>query len=429
MNNNKDKVMVTVLCTTYNHASYIRDALEGIRTQKTDFRYDCFIFDDASTDGTSDIVREYVKKYPDIFRAYISPENLYARADKGMDVRVQMYKRNTFGKYIALCEGDDYWIDNSKLQSQVEVLEKNDDVSLVTHAYRRIDSFEKEEEVKLGDTDGDLLPDVIFPARGGNLATASLVTRRCLYFASFDDLAYPSIPAVNDYTLILYLICYGRVFYINRVMSVYRFMMVGSWSKRVLDDIEQYLLFSMKYLNFLESYNGYSDGRFREHVKTASNQHIVYLASRICGEIDDEKRDRLFRTLRNDDEGKTEYIDAVSRCCMIIDGRKIENSYRIKLENKERVIVFGCGFYSGVVESMVNNWGLDVYGFLVTKKESDTYNGKPLWDINDYPYGESDGTLLVMGVGPTYKTSVLKSVERIGVSCIAPLWDNYCTWL
>lgn len=119
--------LVTVRCTTYNHAPYIRDCLEGFVRQQTNFKFECIVYDDASTDGTSDVVREYAEKYPDIIKPFIQEKNLYS-SDKRQ--RHQIIKSNTRGKYTAFCEGDDYWIDPLKLQKQVDFLDSNPDYGL-----------------------------------------------------------------------------------------------------------------------------------------------------------------------------------------------------------------------------------------------------------------------------------------------------------
>ena len=113
------KPMVSVFCTAYNHEAYIRDALEGFVSQQTNFPFEVLIHDDASTDGTANIIREYAQKYPNIIRPVYQTQNQYSQ-------KVPIIK--TFlgpiaqGKYIAYCEGDDYWCDPLKLQRQVDFL-------------------------------------------------------------------------------------------------------------------------------------------------------------------------------------------------------------------------------------------------------------------------------------------------------------------
>ena len=123
-------IMVTVVCVTYNHENYIRDCLEGIIRQKTDFKFQVFIGDDCSTDGTRKIIDEYVNKYPDIIIPFHREENVGSIHNFGdLCERVDT-------KYIAFCDGDDYWIDYDKLQKQVDFLENNPDINGVSGRLR-----------------------------------------------------------------------------------------------------------------------------------------------------------------------------------------------------------------------------------------------------------------------------------------------------
>jgi glycosyltransferase involved in cell wall biosynthesis len=124
----KSDPLVSVSCITYNHAKYIRGALEGFVLQKTDFPIEIIIHDDASSDGTADIIREYERKYPSLMNAIYQKENQFSR---GKAISATFVWPRCRGKYIAICEGDDYWTDPLKLQKQVDVLEANPEYGLV----------------------------------------------------------------------------------------------------------------------------------------------------------------------------------------------------------------------------------------------------------------------------------------------------------
>lgn len=128
MKEDKRPIMVTIRCITYNQELYIRKCLEGFVMQKTNFRFEAIVHDDASTDGTAEIILEFAKKHPDIIIPVIETENQYSKCDGSIDRIMDSY---THGKYIALCEGDDYWTDPLKLQKQVEFLESHPDYVLV----------------------------------------------------------------------------------------------------------------------------------------------------------------------------------------------------------------------------------------------------------------------------------------------------------
>lgn len=133
MEQNKDNqqpLMVTIRCIAYNQEKYIRDCLEGFVMQKTNFRFEAIVHDDASTDGTAAIIKEYAEKYPDIIKPILETENLYSKHDGSLQ---RIMEEACKGKYVAFCEGDDYWTDPLKLQKQVDFLESHPDCSLCFH--------------------------------------------------------------------------------------------------------------------------------------------------------------------------------------------------------------------------------------------------------------------------------------------------------
>lgn len=120
--NNLEPIMVSIICLTYNQSKYIRDCLEGFVRQKTNFRFEAIVHDDASMDETPSVIRDYAQKFPDIIKPIIEEENQYSKHDGSLQ---RIINNELRGKYVALCEGDDYWIDPLKLQKQVDFLENN----------------------------------------------------------------------------------------------------------------------------------------------------------------------------------------------------------------------------------------------------------------------------------------------------------------
>ena len=136
----KDDILVAIHCLAYNHEPYIRDCLDGFVMQKTNFKFVAIVHDDASTDGTANIIKEYAEKYPDIIKPIFEIENQYSKKDGSLQCIMNDAIEATGAKYIAMCEGDDYWIDPYKLQKQVDFMEANPDVGLCYTDYNVCDN-------------------------------------------------------------------------------------------------------------------------------------------------------------------------------------------------------------------------------------------------------------------------------------------------
>ena len=214
-----DKPMVSICCMTYNQANYIKDALESFLMQKTNFKFEIIIHDDASTDNTPNIIREYEKKYPNIIKPIYQTENQNSRGKK---IELLTFERAQ-GKYIALCEGDDYWIDEEKLQKQVEYMEEHPECSLCFHKAKIFDEKTKKffkykyQNKKYKNKNG------IYTAGElelyGFIPTASYLFKK-EHVDEMPDFFYKCI--VGDKPLRLILTSYGYAFEINEIMSVYR---------------------------------------------------------------------------------------------------------------------------------------------------------------------------------------------------------------
>ncbi|MGM0216055.1 glycosyltransferase family 2 protein [Enterococcus sp. AZ109] len=129
-------IRVSVCITTYNHENYIRQALESVVTQKTKFHFEVIVHDDASTDNTPKIIREYMGKYPDLVKGILQKEN---QVSQGVNIDQQFILPLCQGEYMAFLEGDDYWVDSYKLQKQYTAMQRNTFCSICVHRVEIID--------------------------------------------------------------------------------------------------------------------------------------------------------------------------------------------------------------------------------------------------------------------------------------------------
>lgn len=218
-------------------------------TQRTNFPFVAFVHDDASTDGTAKILREYAEKYPDIILPVFESENQYSKKDGSLGRILRTARAVTGAKYVALCEGDDYWTAPDKLQRQVDFLESHPDYSLCFH-----DAIVHYEDNRM--------PDHLFGkletreytekeiADGWITATASFVFRTSIYQSPYyQKYAQSKKFIVGDYPLMMTLLREGKVYAIGDALSVYRINATG-WTqrqqptlKKINQEIEVYNIF------------------------------------------------------------------------------------------------------------------------------------------------------------------------------------------
>jgi len=208
--------MVTVRCITYNHEKFIKDALEGFISQQTDFRFEVIVHDDCSTDRTAEIVKEYARKYPSIIKPIFEEKNIYR--DPGKPV-LKILDTHMRGKYVAMCEGDDYWTDQHKLQKQVDFLESHPDFQMCFHgSLVHYEYGNKEDHPWTIVEDREYTPiELTFNYLS---QTASLVFRRTFY----DSELYKRFPPelMFDVPMIAINAQLGRVWGFPELMNVYR---------------------------------------------------------------------------------------------------------------------------------------------------------------------------------------------------------------
>lgn len=209
--------LVSICCITYNHASYIRQCLDGFLMQKVTFPIEIIINDDCSTDGTTDVIREYEAKYPDLIKPIYHAENEYSKGVRGMFATFVFPRAK--GKYIALCEGDDYWIDSLKLQKQVDFMEANPDYSLCFH--NAVEFYEGVSKVprifcNIAESREVTLEEIV---------DSWIVPTASMLFRSTVIENYPEwTRQIYSGDLTMQLIAYskGKLYYMNRIMSFYR---------------------------------------------------------------------------------------------------------------------------------------------------------------------------------------------------------------
>jgi glycosyltransferase involved in cell wall biosynthesis len=257
---------ITVAINTYNHAAYIGQALDSVLMQQTTYPYELLVVDDCSTDGTSEVLRQYARRHPSLIRAIIHDRNHGA-----LPSMIELFEQ-AHGDYVATFDGDDYWTDPAKLQLQVSFLEANPDFALCGHNCVMRNEWAGTETVRPDErrdrilTTSDLI-DFHLPA-------GSMVFRNGLL---------PSWPecfrslAFGDRVLALLLSEVGKVQYWARTMLVYRIHAQGLWSSRYLVDPYEPVPDTTpdglaKLIEFWEALVGYLDHRYDARIHNLIGQ-------------------------------------------------------------------------------------------------------------------------------------------------------------
>ncbi|MBS6956088.1 MAG: glycosyltransferase [Enterocloster asparagiformis] len=221
-----EEVMASINCVTFNHVNYIRKALDSFLMQKTDFAFEILVHDDASTDGTGEIIREYAEKYPDQVRPLIQTENQYSQGIDNISGAFNFPRAR--GKYIFMCDGDDYFLSPDKLQRQVDYMEAHPDCALCIHS-ARIDLVGK------ALTEGQMRPyrqsrvippeEIIDKSSGYAMSSMAFPARLVKILPDY----YVDCP-VGDTPLQLMAAAEGYGYYMDEPMSAYRVGVAGSWT-------------------------------------------------------------------------------------------------------------------------------------------------------------------------------------------------------
>ena len=257
------KYKVAIDCLVYNHEPYLRECLEGFVMQQTDFPFVAIVHDDASTDHSADIIREYAAKYPDIIHPIYETENQWRKADGSLRKIMNDAIEATGAPYIAMCEGDDYWTDPHKLQKQVDFLEKNEDYVLVhTDKYVEFGA----DGVRCTCPHSSEGENVNSLLKANTIATCTTLYRVATYHKISEllsSICRNNYLPMGDYPLWLLLAEYGKIAFLPDFTAVYRVLSESASHTRnvkkavAFDDgtIRCKIIFYQRYI----ANNGYSN--------------------------------------------------------------------------------------------------------------------------------------------------------------------------
>ena len=289
-------ILVSIYCTAYNHEKYIADAINSFLAQQTNFKYEILIHDDASTDRTADIIREYEKQYPDLIKPIYQTENQYSKV--GITTVDTINFDRALGKYIAVCEGDDYWTDQYKLQKQIDYMESHPECSLCVHAGYVVSAVNKKKQDINRPNKGDKSYTVEEVIEGGG---GLFLTNSMLFPTRFGKIrpAFLENAPVGDYPLAINLSLQGKVHYIDEFMSAYRVGNSESWTGKINSDIKKNATHFREISTMLDELNEYTNYQYKDaiHRTKENNELYVLLIQRKFNEVKKGKYKEIYLRL------------------------------------------------------------------------------------------------------------------------------------
>lgn len=314
---------LSVICCTYNQIDYIAKCLDSLISQKTSFPFQIIVHDDASTDGTASIVKDYAERYPGLIVPILQEQNKYSQGESVLSY-VDPYLK---GDYIAICEGDDWWIDRNKLQSQFDYMESHPNCSLCVH-----DSYIYEDSLRAyvgqspaSGVERDLPVESLIENGGWYISTNSFFYRR--KFHALPDL-YKGW-GVGDYPTMVHLALSGSVHFLDKPMSAYRSNAAGSWTQAMQFNIQLRQETNRKIVEGLKRLDAETNCRYHDSVEVA----VFKLEKQICElkhnplMLFRHDRAHLFKSLSTVDKFKS-----IMRCTMPL--RLIALLTKMKLKMK-----------------------------------------------------------------------------------------------
>ena len=257
-----EQPLVSVICNAYKQEAYIGEALESFLMQKTDFPVEILVHDDASPDGTASVIRRYAEQYPDRIFPILQTEN---QTRKGAKITLEIQAPRARGKYIAFCEGDDYWTDPMKLARQAALLEANPGTDLCAHAAYEVQADTKQILGKTApaETACTLTTEQAILGGGEYLATNSLLFRAEILREPSRELSFLSL----DYTMQIMGSLAGGILYLPEVMSAHRFAAKASWSAKAKRDPAVRLDMNRRIGKMLTMLDEDTDGKYADAIR------------------------------------------------------------------------------------------------------------------------------------------------------------------
>ena len=409
---------LTVVVNSYNFEDFIRDTLDGILLQKTKYRMEVLIYDDASSDGTQSIIREYCDKYPYLFHGFLARKNVYGsfNALESAEFEIHWMIRYVHGKYTALCEGDDYWNDENKIQLQLDYMEAHPECKMTMHDALLIDYRTMEERsMKTGEPEHDISPEELLSQKNGIWPTASMVFTRDVALCKSLYLRC----GVGDWPRQLYAVSRGKVHYFDRMMSVYRYQHKKSWSYSMEISLCNKGKETFRMLRFLKDFNNDTQQRFTDSIiQRAGRLYLDRIERFPSFEEWNDFLNKIESALKN--EGDLQGIGSFlkEQYKLIRDPSYLPETIEEFFQKHKRIYIFGTGRMSKIMTKKLQERNIAFAGYVVSDDVKIREGASDVLHLSELVREEDTG--LIVAVGPLLYCEIKKSISAYMMDCIYP---------
>lgn len=378
-------ILVSIYCPSYNHADYIAQTIDRILSQECNFKFNVIIIDDCSNDDTGNIIREYCKEYPDKICAILAHENTYMHPQR-QKIYNHIQRKYFTGDYVALCECDDYWCNIHKLSIQIEYMKKHPDCVMTLHngiikncrdyTERIINSINEERDISVEE---------IITEVHGNWPTASMVVRKDLYFLQgiFSNLG------IGDWPLRMNAVLKGKIHYFPELMSVYRYMVPGSWTTRTYTETPLKLIYHrLRMINFLLNYDLLTQRKYSAAIYIRMHDCFPKIVELQNDDYNEMIQNEMFKL---DNANLQEAYD-IYISCMKYYFDELKNMKKLKgfVTKFDHVYIYGAGEYAQLLANILEEHGIKIDGYVVSSNKDIGSNDRKILcfcDAKEYNAG------------------------------------------
>ena len=402
-----EEIMVSVIMLAYNHERYIREAIESVLNQKTNFEIEILIHDDASTDRSPMIIKEYEEKYPKIIKAVCEKENQWQKDCHHFNKMIYSQKMN--GRYWAQCECDDYWIDENRLQKQIDFMEAHQEYSMCmantlmlnmgTGEMKPINPFPKEgtysqeEQIKAG--------------LGSNFPSVASFVFRTEFLKDMPDFILKG--STGDYSFRQYYADRGSVYYFGEPMSVYRVAVPHSYMSRIKEDAIFYNNYTVETINFFEKFNDYTGRRFNHILE----KKIISDYLGFCSSI--EKKEGLVKA-----SAQGLNLDKVRACYDCLSADHMKSCVSNLDDATDHLFIYGTSRLGAVCKKQLEEAGIEFEGFVVSdgQMKPEEVEGRKVFYLSEVieRYIHPGFLLAVQPINEEIILGVLKEYDAVNYS-------------